>query len=425
MPKIAKELTALEVGRLKVEGLHAVGGVAGLHLQVTSTGARSWILRAKIGAKRRDIGLGAYPGVTLAQAREKARDARQAIAEGRDPVAERAAARSALAAAHGAEITFDECVVKFIDAKSAEWKNPKSAAQWSASLTTYASPTIGSLQVRDVELAHILKILEPVWTTKTETATRVRGRIENVLDWATVRGFRKGDNPARWRGHLDKLLAKPSKVAKVEHHTALPIDAMWAFMESLQKREGLAARALEFLILTAVRSGEVRGATWDEVDLQSRVWTIPAERMKGGKEHRVPLSDRALELLKALPRLADSNLVFPAPRGGQMSDMTLLAVMRRMNVDAVPHGFRSTFRDWAAERTNYPRDVAEMALAHTIGDKVEAAYRRGDLFEKRARLMADWAKFCALKSPEGAVIPLHPESVSTKVEWNRFPHEKQ
>lgn len=409
MPKKAKELSALEISRLKVEGFYAVGGVAGLHLQVTRAGARSWILRVTVGGKRRDIGLGGYPDVTVAQAREKARETRHAIVEGRDPVAERAAARSALAAQRGAEITFDECARKFIEAKSAEWKNAKHGAQWSATLTTYASPIVGTLQVRDVALAHIVKILEPIWTTKTETATRLRGRIESVLDWATVRGYRLGDNPARWKGHLDKLLPKPGKVAKVEHHAAVPVDGIGAFMVELQKREGMAARALEVLILTATRSGEIRGATWAEIDLQARIWTIPAGRMKAGKEHRVPLSDRVIEILRALPRMADSPLVFPAPRGGMLSDMTLTAVLRRMKVDATAHGFRSTFRDWAAERTNYPRDVAEMALAHAIGDKVEAAYRRGDLFDKRTRMMNEWAKFCATTQNSGEAVPLNRE----------------
>lgn len=410
MPRQAKELSALEVGRIKQAGMHAVGGVPGLHLQVLPSGGRSWILRTVMGGKRCQIGLGGYPAVTLAQAREKARDARDAIEQGRNPIAERAAARSALAAEHGSLITFKEAAAKFIDAKSAEWSNSKHAAQWGATLQTYAFPTIGNVHVRDVTLAHVVKILEPIWTTKTETASRVRGRIESVLDWATVRGYRQGDNPARWRGHLDKVLAKPGKVAKVEHHDALPIDGVGAFIIDLRKQAGMAARALEFLVLTAARSGEIRGATWSEIDLDNAVWTVPAERMKAKREHRVPLPDRAITLLRTLPRFEGTDTVFVAPRGGVLSDMTLTAVMRRMKVDAVPHGFRSTFRDWAAERTNYPREVAEMALAHSIGDKVEAAYRRGDLFEKRRRMMTEWAKHCETVQPAGEVVPINRKS---------------
>lgn len=407
MPRQAKELSALEVGRIKQAGMHAVGGVPGLHLQVLPSGGRSWILRAVMGGKRSEIGLGGYPAVTLAQAREKARETREAIELGRNPIAERAAARCALAAEHGSLITFAEAAAKFIEAKSHEWSNAKHAAQWTATLETYAYPTLGKVHVRDVALSHVVKILEPIWTTKTETASRLRGRIESVLDWATVRGFREGDNPARWRGHLDKVLAKPGKVAKVEHHDALPIDEMGAFIVELRKQAGIAARALEFLVLTAARSGEIRGATWSEIDLDNAVWTIPAERMKAKREHRVPLSDRAITLLRALPRFEGNDVVFVAPRGGVLSDMTLTAVMRRMKVDAVPHGFRSTFRDWAAERTNYPREVAEMALAHAIGDKVEAAYRRGDLFEKRRRMMVDWAKHCETVQAAGEVVSIN------------------
>lgn len=407
MPKLAKELSPLEVRRLTKPGMHAVGGVAGLYLQVLPSGSRSWILRASIGGKRRDIGLGGFSTVTLAQAREKAREDRDKIARGIDPVAERTAARSALTARQSAETTFDECARQFIEAKSAEWRNSKHVQQWQNTLDAYASPVIGSLHVGDIELSHIVKILTPIWTKKTETASRLRGRIESVLDWATVRGLRKGDNPARWRGHLDKLLPKPSKVKKVEHHTALAIDELGAFMKKLQAREGMSARALEFLILTAARSGEVRGATWNEIDLDAGIWTVPAERMKAGREHRVPLCRRTVDLLNELPRIDASPLVFPAPRGGELSDMSLVAVMRRMKSDAVPHGFRSTFRDWAAERTNYPREVAEIALAHTIESKVEAAYRRGDLFGKRRRMMEEWARFCATESQSGAVVPLN------------------
>ncbi|MCB4788221.1 integrase arm-type DNA-binding domain-containing protein [Delftia sp. Lp-1] len=393
MSRKATELGALAVSRLREPGLHAVGGVSGLYLQVTSSGARSWILRATVGGKRRDMGLGGFPDVTLAFARDKAREARSKIEQGLDPILERERALSLLRAEQAKSMTFEAACQALIDAKSDEWRNPKHRAQWAASLATYAYPTIGKLQVGDVGQAHILSILQPIWKDKTETATRLRGRIEQVLDWARVRGFREGENPARWRGHLDKLLPAPTKIARVVHHKALPIDAMPGFLAQLRQRKGLSARALEFLVLTAARSGEVRGATWQEIDMEAAVWTVPAERMKAQKEHRVPLSPQALALLASMPRLEGNDLVFPAPRGGQLSDMTLTNLMRRMELEAVPHGMRSTFRDWAAERTHFPREVAEMALAHTIGNAVEAAYRRGDLFTKRAEMMTAWSDF--------------------------------
>jgi integrase len=354
------------------------------------------------------MGLGPYPEVGLKHAREAARAARQDIRDGRDPIAERRASRQALLAAASKLVTFKEAAEAFIASHEASWANPKHRQQWKNTLEAYAYPVIGELAAGDVALPHVLKILEPIWATKTETAKRLRGRIEQVLDAAQARGQIDGpwQNPARWRGHLDKLLAKPSRVAKATHHRALAIDDAGAFMARLREQEGMGARALEFVILTAARSGEVRGAKWSEIDLAAGVWTVPAERMKAGKEHRVPLSPEALALLAKVPRLGGTDLVFPASRGGALSDMTLSAVMRRMKVDAVPHGFRSTFRDWSAERTAYPSEVCEMALAHTVGNKVEAAYRRGDLFDRRRRLMDDWAAFLSAPAPKGNVTPI-------------------
>lgn len=394
MPKIAKELSAIEVGRLKEPGLHAVGGVAGLHLQVAPGGSRSWICRLTIGGKRRDVGLGAFPGVGLADARRLSREVREKASAGVDPILERQAARDTLAAAQAARISFNKATEQFLAMRGEVWRNAKHRAQWVSTLGAYASPVIGGLPVEDVRLEHIVKVLDPIWKSKTETASRLRGRIEAILDWATVRGFRQGENPARWRGHLDKVLPAPKKIARVEHHPAVKLDDMHGFIMDLRGMPGIAATALEFQILTAARSGEVRGAVWSEIDIPKGIWTIPGERMKAGKEHRVPLSNRAIEILRALPAGGADDPVFKSPRGKFLSDMTLSAVMRRMGRDEVPHGFRSTFRDWAAERTNYPREVAEMALAHVIGNAVEAAYRRGDLFDKRRRMMDEWAKFC-------------------------------
>lgn len=407
MPKKAAELSPLAVSKLTKTGHHFVGGVAGLALQILPAGGRTWVLRTTIAGKRREMGLGGYPDVTLAMAREKAREARQQIDSGVDPIAARRAAQSALAASKASQRTFTQCVNGFMDAKSSEWRNAKHRAQWQSTLDTYAKDVMGEMLVSDIGLPQVLAVLEPIWKTKTETASRLRGRIETVLDWATVRGYRSGENPARWRGHLEQLLPRPSKIAKAKHHPALPIDELPDFIAKLRTMEGQGARALEFTILTAARSGEVRGATWAEIDLKTATWTIPADRIKAGKEHRVPLSQPALQVLEALPRTNKAGLVFSALRGGALSDMTLSAVMRRMQVDAVPHGFRSTFRDWASERTVYPREVAEMALAHTIEDKTEAAYRRGDLFEKRRRLMAEWAAFCMKPTDKSAtVVPL-------------------
>ncbi len=408
MPKKAAEgLTAIQIPELR-PGFYSEGTVTGLYLRVTAKGAKSWILRIVINGHRRDMGLGGSPSVTLADARKAARKAREAVALGADPVSDRKAYRSA----HKAIPTFQWCAEQTIAAKRPEWKSAKHAAQWTSTLAADVYPCIGKVSVDQIELSHMLDVLAPIWTVKNESATRLRARLEAVLAWATASGYRRGDNPARWKGNLDAVLAKPSKVAKVSHHKALPIDEMHCFVASLRLQQGMAARALEFLILTAARSGEVRGATWHEIDLGGAVWTVPAQRMKASKEHRVPLSARAIAVLKALPRMAGTSLVFPAPRGGTLSDMTISAVMRRMQVDAVPHGFRSTFRDWCSERTNYPREVAEMALAHTIGNKVEAAYRRGDLFAKRVALMGDWARYVETPPRAGNVISIIGASVN-------------
>lgn len=396
MPKKAKELSAVAIKRMNKKGFYAVGGVAGLHLKVNDAGAQSWILRVSVGGKRRDIGLGGFPDVSLAEAREKAKQFRNDIAQGIDPIHVKKQRRSSLLAARAAEITFEQSAKEFLSSKGIEWKNAKHAQQWTNTLETYVYPVIGRLQVKDVDLSHIVKILEPIWKTKTETAKRLRGRIENILDWASVRKYRSIENPARWKGYLDKVLPSPGKITKVEHHAALPVDEVGRFMQRLRKREGISSRALEFLVLTVARSGEVRGAEWPEFDMEAGVWTIPAHRMKAGKEHRVPLSSRAIALLKELPRFEDEKTVFLSPRGGILSDMALTAVTRVMEVKAVPHGFRSTFRDWVAEHTNYSNEVAEMALAHAIDNKVEAAYRRGDLFEKRRQMMNDWEQFCMI-----------------------------
>lgn len=395
MPKKAAEMGPLAVSRLTRPGLTMVGGVAGLGLLVSQSGARSWVLRAKVGEKRRDIGLGGYPDVTLAQAREAARATRVQITQGVDPVAERERKRQELLERQRTTITFEKATEHYLAAHEAEWANAKHRQQWENSLKTYAYPVLGPLDVRNINQSHVLQVLEPIWIGKTETATRVRGRIESVLDWATVRKFRTGENPARWKGHLDTLLARPSKAKKVVHMPALPYTQASEFMRKLQGVPGQGARALQFAILTAARSGEVRGATWDELNLEEKIWIIPAERMKARREHRVPLTDAAVEILKTTPENERQGLCFPGTKGQALSDMTLSAALKRLgHKDITVHGFRSTFRDWASETTGFPSEVVEMALAHTIANAVEAAYRRGDLFEKRRQLMASWAEFC-------------------------------
>ncbi len=398
MPRIAKELGALEVKRLKAAGYHAVGGVAGLMLQVSASGTASWLLRAKVGDKRREIGLGAYPGVGLALAREKAQQVRDGIAAGVDPVAKRAADRRAIVQQQidekALDWTFKRCAEAYIKAMSPGWRNAKHASQWKNTLATYVYPTIGELLVRDIGINHITEIVEPHWSTKTETISRVRNRIELVLDWATVRKYRQGENPARWKGNLDKLLAVRSKVAPITGHKAVAAADLYGFASELRKIEGIGARCLEFVTLTACRSGEARLATWAEIDEATRTWNIPGERMKSGRPHRVPLSDEVVALLEALPRLEGTDLIFPGRLPGKpLSDMTMTKVMRGMGVDAVPHGIRATFSSWCASSTAYPSEVREMALAHAIGDGTVAAYQRSDLFEKRRNLMADWARF--------------------------------
>ena len=403
MPKLAKELGALAVSKLNQPGLHFVGSVPGLALQVRAGSGRSWILRAVMGRKRRDMGLGAYPSVSLAQARQKASEAREMMRQGIDPLERQRAALSALRASLATQITFKETAQAYMAAHESGWKNAKHTQQWRNTLKEYAYPVFGELLVNDVQKEHVLEALKPIWNSKNQTASRLRGRIELVLSYAMQAGYRTESlNPARWKGGLDKLLGAPSKIQEIKHFRALPISEMGDFMAKLTRVQGQGARALEFAILTAARSGEVRGALWSEIDLKAKIWTIPASRMKAGREHRIPLSTSAISLLDKQPT-TDSDIVFLAPKGGTLSDMTLTGVLRRMKVNVTAHGFRSTFRDWVAERTNYPNEAAEMALAHAIGNKAEAAYRRGDLYEKRSLMMEEWARYVYTNEPPATV----------------------
>jgi integrase len=423
MPKLAKEMSALEVKRLEHDGgkfnkVFSVGGVQGLMLQITPTGSKSWLLRTPVGGKRRHIGLGSYPTVTLAQARERARAEVEKVWQGLDPVEERKKMRSRLQAEQKRGLTFEKAVEKFLESKLTEFRNPKHCDQWRSTLRTYANPELGRMLVGDIGVQDVLRVLEPIWQTKTETATRVRGRIEGVLAWATVTGHRVGDNPARWKGNLDAILPKPSKLAKVTNHPALSISDVVPWFADLKERDGMAARALELMTLTVARSGEIRGATWSEFDLVAGLWIIPAERMKAGKEHRVPLTAQAVALLETLPRDLGSPYVFPAVRGGILSDMTLSACMRRINEareggyldkwsgrPAVPHGLRSTFRDWASEN-GVSYDQSERALAHKVRNAVEAAYHRTDLLEQRRGVMEAWAAHVTGSAAGGNVVTL-------------------
>lgn len=392
MAKIAKELTAMAVSKLKGEGAYAVGGVPGLQLQILGA-SRAWVLRFVINDKRRRMGLGSYPAVSLAEARDRARLARSLIRSGIDPIDQRTSNKETIVAAAAKSLTFAKAAEKFIAAHEDSWSNAKHRLQWVSTIGTYANPIIGQLPVAAIEQRHILQILNPIWRSKTETASRLRGRIEQVLNWAKVQGLRDGPNPARWRDHLDLLLPAPEKVSPVKHLAAVPLAEAKLMWQLICGTGGMGAQALQLQILTAGRSGEARGARWSELDLEGAVWVIPKERMKAKREHRIPLPRQAVELLRKQPRIVGAELVFPSSRNTPLSDMTLTAVMRRLKRTEVPHGWRSTFRDWVGDCTDYPSELAEIALAHSVGSKVEQAYRRGDMLEKRRPLMQEWADF--------------------------------
>jgi integrase len=388
--------------------MYADGG--GLYLQVTEGGA-SWIYRYMLAGRAREMGLGPLALFGLSEARAKALDARRLRHEGIDPIEARRAIRAQARLDAAKAITFKQCAEGYIAAHRAGWRNGKHAAQWEATLATYAGPVIGPLPVQAIDTALVLKVLEPIWATKPETAGRVRGRIESILDWAKVREYRQGENPARWRGHLDKLLPASGKVRKIVHHAALPYAELPGFLVELREEEGIAARALEFAILTAARTGEVIGARWSEMDLREKIWTVPPGRMKSGREHRVPLSARVLTILEGMQshRHADDGFLFPGGKIGKpLSNMAFLMLLRRMGRgDLTAHGFRATFKTWASERTAFQNEIVEAALAHVVGSKVEQAYLRGTMFEKRRALMKQWATFCTSEPTEhGEVVSL-------------------
>jgi len=400
---VGQKLSARTVATLTEPGRYGDG--LGLWLHIGPSGAKSWVYRYRLNGKDREMGLGPVHTVTLAEARAAVTEARKQVRASTDPLDAREAARVDAKLAAALAKSFRDCAGAYIEAMRPSWKNAKHADQWANTLATYAFPVIGDMPIAKVDTAAVLRVLEPIWTTKTETASRLRGRIESVLDWAKVRGYRAGDNPAAWKGHLAETLPARSAVQKVEHHAALPYSELGAFMALLRAQDGASARALEFAILAAARTGEVLGATWAEFDTNAKVWTIPAERMKAKREHRVPLSDAALHVIETM-RGQSADYVFPGRKpGSPLSSMALLMTLRRMErADLTAHGFRSTFKDWASECTAYPNEVSEMALAHAVGDKVEAAYRRGDLFDKRHRLMTDWADWCARPMQKAASV---------------------
>ncbi len=411
MGRNIQRLSTKAVAAKRKPGYYADG--LGLYLQVSETGTKSWIFRFRLPGmvtktgkpKSAEMGLGMLETVPLGDARRRATDARALVLDGINPIEARKAAKLAQASASGVKL-FSDVAAAFIKANREEWKNAKHASQWENTLSTYAYPKIGALPVHMIAAGHINDILQPIWTEKRETATRLRGCIEKILDRATALGYRTGPNPARWRGNLDHILPRDKRRSRIKHHAALAFDEIGAFLAKLHAQEGIAARALEFLILTAARTGEAIGMKWAEVDLDNALWTIPAERMKTAREHRVPLPPRAVALLRALPNLGD--FVFPGrAKDKPLSNMAMLQLLERMGrADLTVHGFRSTFRDWAAERTNFPREVCEMALAHAVEDVTEAAYRRGDLFDKRRRLMEEWARHCGRKEGAAKVIPM-------------------
>ncbi len=400
MAQIIERLSALKVEKVKAPGMYLDG--AGLYLQVSGNGTdrvnKSWLFQYKFNGRQRQMGLGSYTVLCLAEARAKAAEARKLRLSGIDPLEARNADKAAEQLERAKETTFEECAEAYIKAHRPGWKNEKHAAQWQSSLKTYAYPLIGKLPVQEIDTDKVLSALQPIWTKVTETATRIRSRIELILDWAKVKGLRTGDNPARWKGHLDKLLPRRSKVQKVKHHPALPYNDMAAFMVKLRKEEGVAARALEFVIMTCTRTTEARKAEWPEIGDKDTIWTVPEGRMKGEREHRIPLSSPATSVLRLRRKeqRKGEKLIFPSTKPGKsLSENAMLALLGRMGYGHITvHGFRSTFRDWAADCTEYADAVAEVALSHVNDDETEAAYKRSDLFEKRRALMGDWAKFC-------------------------------
>jgi integrase len=401
------KLSPAKVRSLTRPGIYGDG--AGLWLNVGESGSKSWLYRYMLNGRAREMGLGALHTIGLAEARERARASRRLCLDGIDPIAAKHAERDARRLAAASAVTFRDCAAKYIAANRAAWRNAKHAAQWDATLALYAYPTIGALPVGAIDTGHVTRILEPVWSTKPETASRVRGRIEAVLDYASTHRWRTGENPARWRGHLENVLPRRSRVRQVEHHAALPWREIGAFMAALATQDGVAALALRFAILTAARTGEVIGARWSEIDTAQALWTVPRTRTKAGREHRVPLSEAARAVLREAAKLRAGDdedcVVFPGRTGG-LSNMAMLVLLRRMGRgDLTAHGFRSSFRDWAAE-TGKPSDIAEAALAHTLGDKTVAAYQRGDLLDRRRVLMDQWSRFCARPAPadDGAEV---------------------